>query len=100
MFLLGQKATTLEQVRKDNQLVMEDWAFNMLKSVHTEAGVFSEIFVNVGPLQCVGRLIVSDFQKLLYSTTAKDINAIKQYQDQGMNVQDAIRAVMRDRGLG
>lgn len=99
MFLLGQKATTLEQVRKDNQLVREDWAFNMLKSVHTEAGVFSEIFVNVGPLQCVGRLIVSDFQKLLYSTTAKDINAIKQYQDQGMNVQDAIRAVMRDRGL-
>lgn len=67
MFLLGQKATTLEQVRKDNQLVMDDWAFNMLKSVHTEAGVFSEIFVNVGTLQCIGRLIVSDFQKLLYS---------------------------------
>lgn len=75
---------------------MENWAFNIHKIVHTEAGVFSEIFVNVGPLQCVGRLIVSDFQKLLYSTTAKDI---KLYQDQGMTVQDAIRAVMRDRGL-
>lgn len=99
MFLLGQKATTLEQVRKDNQLVMDDWAFNMLKSVHTEAGVFSEIFVNVGTLQCIGRLIVSDFQKLLYSTTAKDINAIKHYQEQGLNVQDAIRAVLRDRSL-
>lgn len=99
MFLLGQKATTLEQVRKDNQLVMEDWAFNMLKSVHTEAGVFSEIFVNVGALQCVGRLIVSDFQKLLYSTTAKDITDIKHYQDQGLGIQDAIRCVLRDRGL-
>ena len=32
MFLLGQKPTTLEQVRKDNQLVTEDWVFNMLKS--------------------------------------------------------------------
>lgn len=98
MFLLGQKATTLEQVRKDNQLVMEDWAFNMLKSVHTEAGVFSEIFVNVGHLQCVGRLIVSDFQKLLYSTTAADVNAIKHYQSKGMSVQEAIRSVLRDRG--
>ena len=77
MFLLGQKPTTLEQVRKDNQLVMEDWAFNMLKSVHTEAGVFSEIFVSVGQLQCVGRLIVSDFQKLLYSTAPNDVNDIK-----------------------
>lgn len=99
MFLLGQKATTLEQVRKYNQLVMDDWAFNMLKSVHTEAGVFSEIFVNVGTLQCIGRLIVSDFQKLLYSTTAKDINAIKRYQEQGLNVQDAIRTVLYDRKL-
>lgn len=99
MFLLGQKATTLEQVRKDNQLVMEDWAFNMLKSVHTEAGVFSEIFVSVGQLQCIGRLIVSDFQKLLYSTAPDDVNAIKQYQSRGMNVQDAINAVLMDRGL-
>ena len=97
MFLLGQKATTLEQVRKDNQLVMDDWAFNMLKSVHTEAGVFSEIFVNVGTLQCIGRLIVSDFQKLLYSTSAKDINAIKHYQEKGMRVQDAIRSVLLNR---
>ena len=78
---------------------MEDWAFNMLKSVHTEAGVFSEIFVSVGQLQCIGRLIVSDFQKLLYSTAPDDVNAIKQYQSRGMNVQDAINAVLMDRGL-
>ena len=61
-------------VRKDNQLVMDDWAFNMLKSVHTEAGVFSEIFVNVGTLQRIG-------------------------QEQGMNIQDAIWAVMHARRL-
>ena len=97
MFLLGQKPTTLEQVRQDNQLVMEDWAFNLLKSVHTEAGVFSEIFVSVGSLQCVGRLIVSDFQKLLYSTAPDDVNAIRQYQLKGLSVQDAIKAVLRDR---
>ena len=93
MFLLGQKPTTLEQVRKDNQLVMEAWAFNMLKAAHTEAGVFSEIIVSVGQLQCVGRLIVSDFQKLLYSTAPNDVNDIMQYQSQGMGIQDAINAV-------
>ncbi len=97
MFLLGQKTTTLEQVRKANQLVLDDWAFNLLKSVHTEAGVFSEIFVNVGSLQCVGRLIVSDFQKLLYSTAPDDVNAIKHYEAQGLGVREAINAVLRDR---
>ena len=53
--------------------------------------------MSVGQLQCVDRLIVSDFQKLLYSTAPNDINDIKQYQSQGMGIQDAINAVLRDR---
>ena len=97
MFLLGQKPTTLEQVRKANLLVMEDWAFNLLKSVHTEAGAFSEIFLSVGQLQCVGRLVVSEFQKLMYSTAPADVNAIKQYTSKGHPIQDAIRMVLEDR---
>ena len=98
MFYLGQKASTLEQLRAANTLVMEDWAFNLLKSVRTEAGVYSEIFFQQGPVQCVGRLVVSDYQKLLYSTNPQDVNAIGQYIAQGMNTDEAIRAVMRDRG--
>ena len=97
MYLLGQKPTTLEQVRKENLLVMEDWAFNLLKSVHTEAGAFSEIFVAMGQLQFVGRLVVSDFQKLLYSTAPEDVNAIARYTSQGFSIQEAIRSVLTDR---
>ena len=98
-FYLGQKATTLEQLRKENTLVMEDWAFNLLKSVRTEAGVYSEIYFQQGPVQCVGRLVVSEYQKLLYSTNAVDVNAIKQYTDRGLTVDEAIKSVMRDRRL-
>lgn len=43
------------------------------------------------------RLVVSDFQKLLYSTAPQDVTAIAEYQKQGMKVMDAIRAVLRDR---
>ena len=98
-FYLGQKATTLEQLRKANTLVMEDWAFNLLKSVRTEAGVYSEIFFQQGPIQCVGRLVVSAYQKLLYSTNPVDVNAIGHYQMQGLTIDAAIKAVLRDRGL-
>lgn len=96
-FYLGQKATTLEQLRKANTLVMEDWAFNLLKSVRTEAGVYSEIFFQQGPIQCVGRLVVSEYQKLLYSTNPADVNAIRNYQARGCTVDEAIRAVLRER---
>lgn len=98
-FYLGQKTTTLEQLRKANTLVMEDWAFNLLKSVHTEAGVYSEIFFQQGQVQCVGRLVVSDYQKLLYSTNPVDVNAIRQYQVQGYTIDQAIKAILKDRGL-
>ena len=75
---------TLGQVRRDNQHVMDGGPFNMLKSVHTESGVFAEIFVNVSQLQCFARLIVSDFQKLLYSASTEDAMTIKPLRDFGI----------------
>lgn len=97
MFLLGQKTSTIEQVRQDKKLVLDDWGFHTLKGVHTEAGVFSEIFIMQGALQAVGRLVVSDFQKLLYSTAPTDVTAIAEYQKTGMPIIEAIRCVLRDR---
>ena len=99
MFLLAQKATTIEQVRKEAKLVLDDWGFNTLKSVHTEPGVFSEVFMLEGPVMSLGRLVVSDFQKLLYSTTPQDVADIQKYQDQGYPIAEAINAVLRDRGI-
>lgn len=97
MFLLGQKNETIELVKEKKQLVLSPAGFNLLRTVHTEAGVYSGIFVYSESGQGVGRLIVSDFQKLLYSTDPVDVQAIKDKQSQGMSVQDAIYAVMRDR---
>ena len=97
-FYLGQKTSTLEQLRADNTLVMDDWAFDLLKSVRTEAGVYSEIFFQQGQVQCVGRLVVSDYQKLLYSTNPTDVNDIKKYTESGLTVDEAIKAVLKDRG--
>ena len=47
----------------------------------------------------IGRLIVSEFQKLLYSTNAGDVAAITHYTDQGLDVFQAINSVLRDRGI-
>ena len=97
MFLLGQKNETIELVKEKKQLVLSSAGFNLLRSVHTEAGVYSGIFLYSETGQGVGRLIVSDFQKLLYSTDPADVQAIKDKQAAGLSVEEAIYAVMRER---
>lgn len=97
MLLLGQKSETIELVKEQKQLVLPPAGYSLLHSFYTEAGVYSGIFVYVEKQMGVGRLIVSDFQKLLYSTDPNDVHEIKKYEDMGLLVEEAIRCVMKDR---
>ena len=98
-FLLHQKPETVEQVKKEKRLDLSEGGYNFLKTVHTVAGAFSELFVKSEAGTGVGRLIVSDFQKLLYSTDPEDVQAINNYVQQGLTYAKAIDAVLKDRGL-
>ena len=97
MLLLGQKESTINELAEQKKLPLDEWGTMMLKGVRTEAGVFSEIFVMQNGYNAIGRLVVSDFQKLLYSTTPADINAIENYRRRGMSVVNAIKAVLAER---
>ncbi|MBX2808178.1 MAG: type IV secretion system protein TraC [Cellvibrionaceae bacterium] len=92
--MLGQKAETIDSIKRDGKLQLSEYDYDQLKSVHTIPGAYSEIFIKSEFGQGVGRLIVNDFQKLLYSTRAEDVNAIKQYCDRGMSVTEAINAIL------
>src|SRR5690606_21479826 len=65
MYLLGQTEETVESVKKSGRLSLSEGGYNILKSVHTIAGVYSEIFIRSNAGVGVGRLVVSDFHKLL-----------------------------------
>lgn len=99
MLLLGQKPESIKSVKRSGYLSMQDAAFDLLQSVRTMQGVYSEIFIKKSKSLGVGRLVVGEFQKLLYSTDHLDVNAINAYRNRGMNATEAIHAVMRDRGL-
>lgn len=98
MYLLGQKASTVDQIQREKRLSLDEGGYNLLKTVQTEAGVYSEIFVISGSGIGVGRLVVSPFENLLYSTTPQDVNRIKAYQEQGLSTAQAIQAVIQERG--
>lgn len=97
MMLLGQKPEAISQLKKDERLGLTAVGYERLKSVHTIAGAYSEIFFITDRGAGIGRLIVDEFHQLLYSTKAEDVHAIKQYRDAGLNAADAIRRVMADR---
>lgn len=97
MCLLGQTPESVASVTKKGQLELSQGYVQLLKTVHTKAGVYSEIFVK-GERGCgIFRLIVNDYSKLLYSTTPDDLAAIQAYTKQGLSYHDAILNVLKDR---
>lgn len=98
MYLLGQKAESIESIKASNRLSINPGAYEVLKTVHTLPGVYSEIFLYTGEAGMgIGRLVVGDYQKLLYSTAPQDIADIKSYTDQGYTTDQAIQQVIADR---
>lgn len=97
MCLLGQKPEAIESVTKKGQLELSPAYVNLLKSVHTEAGVFSEIFVKSERGYGIYRLIVDDYSKLLYSTSPDELSAIQRWVDEGYSNTEAIHKVLEER---
>ena len=98
MFLLRQKAESIEAMAKSDKLVMDDSTKSLLRSVTTSVGHYSEVFVRAGDLPpSVGRLFADPFSLLTASSRADDYVAVRRYVTQGMGVADAVEAVLADR---
>lgn len=94
MCLLSQKKESIEFLAKTNRLSMEPFMKDMLKSVHTKQGKYAEVMI-CGPDggYGIGRLILDPFSKILYSTKAEDYGRVEAYQQEGMALEEAVRAV-------
>ena len=97
MFLLGQKAETITSLAASGRLPLSSFGVSLLRTVHTQVGRYSEIYCHTGAGAGVGRLVVSPFLQLLYSTLPADTAAIERYRAEGMSVADAINAVLEHR---
>ena len=97
MYLMKQKGEAIDALKEKKLLPIADGAYELLKTVHTATGAYSETFFITEFGQGIGRLIVDPYQLLLYSTNPKDVHDIQQYTDIGVSVQEAIDNVLRDR---
>jgi conjugal transfer ATP-binding protein TraC len=97
MYLLGQKAEVIEGMKQDRRLPLSDGGYELLKTVHTLPGAYSEIFFLTEMGSGIGRLIVDPFKRLLFSTKPEDVQALKQLRRQGLSLGDAILQLQSSR---
>jgi conjugal transfer ATP-binding protein TraC len=97
MYLLGQKAEVIEGMKQDRRLPLSDGGYELLKTVHTLPGAYSEIFFITEMGSGIGRLIVDPFKRILFSTKPEDVNALKQLRRQGLSLGDAIQQLIDSR---
>jgi conjugal transfer ATP-binding protein TraC len=79
---------------------MTEAGAELLKTVHTLPGAYSEIMVVADRGRGIGRLVVDPFRRLLYSTDPHDVAALRQRREQGLSVAEAIRALLAKREHG
>jgi conjugal transfer ATP-binding protein TraC len=98
MYLLGQKPEAIAALEKEERLPINKSGYNLLKTVHTQVGAYSEIFFMTSYGGGIGRLIVDKYHQLLYSTHPKDVQAIKNRRKEGMSIAEAIDSILVERG--
>jgi len=90
MFLMRQKAESLMALKESGRVLMDEARFELLSSLHTVPGRYSEVYVSTPIGAGIGRLMVDRFTQLLYTSNPAEYARIEQYQKQGMTLEEAI----------
>lgn len=96
-FLLSQRAESIALVQREARLPFGEAGYRLLRTVSTEPGEYSEIFAITPRGAGVGRLVVSPFNRLLYSTRAEDVAAIRELERRGVGTVDAVNQILKHR---
>ncbi|MYM92712.1 type IV secretion system protein TraC [Duganella vulcania] len=100
IFMLGQRAETIDAIKTSKRLSLSDGVLELIKTVNTVKGVYSEIFFYTGSGAGIGRLVVDRFSQLVYSTHPDEVSAVMNRMDQGMNIKEAIKDVIEQERVG
>lgn len=98
MFLLRQKAESVERLAMSGKFIMDDYTKAMLRSVTTRTGAYSEVFMRGGDMpSAIGRLFADPFTSLAASSRASDYEAVQDHVKKGLRTEEAIDTVLRER---
>lgn len=93
MCLLSQKDESIEFLKNSKRLMMDPVMERTLRSLRTEQGQYAEIMIKGPKGFAVGRLILDEFSKILYSTKADEFAAVQDLVTQGLSLKEAIQRI-------
>lgn len=93
MCLLSQKGESIELLKNSKRLSMDPGMERTLRSLRTEQGKYAEIMIKGPKGFAVGRLILDEFSKILYSTRADEFTAVQDLVAQGLSLKEAIQTI-------
>lgn len=98
---LKQKGSTLDRLQMDKKLDLTDGQVELLKTVHTVPGRYSELFINSAMGQGVARYYEDRRMQLVFTTDPNETNAIDQRIAAGMTTEEAIEDIVaaEERGM-
>lgn len=91
--LLSQKPESVNVLKENKRINLNETMERYLLSVHTKSGQYAECMIVGSHGYAVTRLVLDPFSNILYSTKASEYAAVKQRVDQGVSMVDAIEAV-------
>lgn len=93
--LLGQDNTTIDVLKTSGKMSLgSDYEYELLKSVNTVEGEFSEIFFMTDNARGIGRLSLDPYRFMMFSTKAEHKKRIEDYKQYGMTTDEAIRCAI------
>ncbi len=96
MCLLSQKQESIEQLKKSGRLSMDAGMESMLRSVHTKQGEYAEVMISGPNGYAIGRLLLDPFSRVLYSTKADEYAAVKELEQKGMSLAEAVQQIAKE----
>ncbi|MGH8159235.1 MAG: type IV secretion system protein TraC [Rhodanobacter sp.] len=95
-WVLGQRSETIAAIERDKRLEVGEHGYRLLKTVKTVRGQYSEIFAHTPYGYGVGRLVVPEVTRILYSTTPADVQAMDNLRKQGKTSIEAAQHLLNE----
>jgi conjugal transfer ATP-binding protein TraC len=97
-FILQQKSESIDAAIKTEKFSIDSYGANLLKSVHTSKGRYSEVMVKNGNSYGVFRLVVNRFTQVAFSTSGDERTIPLNLIDSGVDPKAAIDQYILERG--
>lgn len=96
--LLRQEPEQVDQLQQQGKFSGNEQDFQMIKSLHTKKGEYSEILIRGGTASQIVRLYVSRKMQLMFTTDPAELKMIDKYRDAGHPISEAIEQVLIEEG--